>query len=72
VLDVVHAAEAVSGKTIPYDIVARRSGDIATSLADPQRANDELDWRADRSIESMLTDAWRWQSKNPDGFPRDA
>ncbi len=70
VLDVVNAAEAVSGKPIPYEIVARRSGDIATSLADPRRANDELEWRADRSIDAMLTDAWRWQSKNPNGFPR--
>ena len=71
VIDVVKAAEAVSGKDIPYEIVARRTGDIATSLADPHRANDELEWRADRSIDAMLTDAWRWQSKNPDGYPRD-
>jgi len=71
VLDVVNAAEQVSGRDIPYEIVPRRTGDIATSLADPKRANTELEWRADRSIDAMLTDAWRWQSKNPDGFPRD-
>ncbi|MFW2383460.1 MAG: UDP-glucose 4-epimerase GalE [Acidimicrobiales bacterium] len=70
VLDIVRATEAVSGRPVPYEIVPRRAGDIATSLADPRRANEELEWRADRSIEAMLTDAWRWQSKNPDGFPR--
>ncbi|NNE97039.1 MAG: UDP-glucose 4-epimerase GalE [Acidimicrobiales bacterium] len=70
VLEVVTTAEAVSGRTIPYEIVERRAGDIATSLADPRRANEELEWRADRSVEAMLTDAWRWQSKHPDGYPR--
>ena len=70
VLEIVRAAEAASGNTIPYEIVPRRSGDIATSLADPRRANGELEWRADRSMEAMLTDAWRWQSKHPDGFER--
>ena len=70
VIDVVKAAEQVSGKDIPYEIVARRTGDIATSLADPRRANEELEWRADRSIDAMLTDAWRWQSQHPQGYPR--
>ncbi len=70
VLEIVQAAEAASGNTIPYEIVPRRTGDIATSLADPRRANTELEWRADRSMEAMLTDAWRWQSKHPDGFER--
>ncbi|NNF54585.1 MAG: UDP-glucose 4-epimerase GalE [Acidimicrobiales bacterium] len=70
VLEIVRAAEAASGNAIPYEIVPRRTGDIATSLADPRRANRELEWRADRSMEAMLTDAWRWQSKHPDGFER--
>ena len=68
VLEVVTAAETVSGREIPYEIVARRAGDIATSLADPTKAQRELDWRADRNLEVMLADSWRWQSKNPNGF----
>jgi UDP-glucose 4-epimerase len=70
VLEVVHTAERVSGRPIPFEIMPRRPGDVATSLADPTRANTELRWRADRNLESMLNDAWRWQSKHPDGFPR--
>ncbi len=70
VLDIVGAAEKASGQPIPYEIVERRTGDIAVSLADPSRANAELHWRAERDLEDMLADAWRWQSKHPDGFPR--
>lgn len=68
VLDVIKATEKVSGKTIPYEIVGRREGDIATSLADPQKANDKLAWRADRNLEVMLADSWNWQSRHPNGF----
>ncbi|MEM7272091.1 MAG: UDP-glucose 4-epimerase GalE [Actinomycetota bacterium] len=68
VFDIVKTTENVSGKAIPYEVVGRRHGDIATSLADPSKANEQLEWRADRSIEVMLADAWRWQSQNPDGF----
>ncbi len=68
VLEIISTAEQVSGKSIPYEVVGRRSGDIATSLADPVKANRELEWRADRNLEAMLTDAWRWQSLNPMGF----
>lgn len=68
VLEIIEATKAVSGVDVPYTVVDRRPGDIATSLADPTRANAELDWRADRSIESMLRDAWHWQSKHPYGF----
>jgi UDP-glucose 4-epimerase len=68
VLEVISAAEQVSGRTIPYDVVDRRPGDIATSLADPSKANRELEWRADRGLTTMLADAWHWQSKHPDGF----
>ncbi|MFT7597711.1 MAG: UDP-glucose 4-epimerase [Acidimicrobiales bacterium] len=68
VLDVINTAASVSGVAIPYSVATRRSGDIAESLADPTRANTELDWRADNTLESMLQDSWRWQSKNPHGF----
>jgi len=68
VLEVINTTQSVSGQPIPYDVVPRRAGDIATSLADPTKANHTLDWRADRSLETMLTDAWRWQSRHPMGF----
>ncbi len=68
VFDVIKTTENISGKSIPYEVVDRRDGDIATSLADPSKANEKLAWRADRNLEVMLTDSWRWQSKNPNGF----
>jgi UDP-glucose 4-epimerase len=68
VLDVIHTTELASGREIPYEIVDRRPGDIATSLADPTKANTELEWRADRNLEVMLRDAWNWQSRHPRGF----
>lgn len=68
VLDIVKAFEKASGRAIPYDIVTRRPGDIATCYADPAEAEREIGWRATRSIEEMCVDAWRWQSNNPDGF----
>jgi UDP-glucose 4-epimerase len=68
VFDIIKTTENVSGRTIPHEIVERRPGDIATSLADPTKANRDLGWRADRSLDVMLTDAWRWQSRHPNGF----
>lgn len=68
VLDIIKSVENVSGQAVPYEIIGRRDGDIATSLADPSKANQQLEWRADRSLEVMLADSWKWQSTNPDGF----
>lgn len=68
VFDVIKTTENVSGKAVPYEVVDRRPGDIATSLADPSKAIRDLEWRADRSLEVMLADAWRWQSRHPNGF----
>ena len=62
VLEMVRAFEKACGKQIPYQFVARRAGDIATCYADPAHAQAELDWRAERTIDQMCTDAWRWQS----------
>jgi UDP-glucose 4-epimerase len=62
VLDMVRAFEQACGKAIPYQFVARRPGDIATCYADPSHAQAELGWRAERTIDQMCTDAWRWQS----------
>jgi UDP-glucose 4-epimerase len=68
VLEVVRAFEKASGRPIPYRIVDRRPGDVATSFANPEKAAKELDWLADKDIEVMCKDAWRWQSENPDGY----
>lgn len=68
VLEMIAAFERASGKEIPYEIVARRCGDIARCDADPTLASDELGWRAERGIDDMVSDAWRWQCANPDGY----
>jgi UDP-glucose 4-epimerase len=68
VLEVVKAYERASGKSVPYEIVARRPGDIATCYADPAQAASLLGWRAEHDIDRMCADSWRWQSANPNGF----
>lgn len=69
VLEVVDAFEGASGRKIPYVIAARRPGDVARAYADPSKAHEELGWRARRDLDEMCRDAWRWQSRNPDGYP---
>jgi UDP-glucose 4-epimerase len=68
VLEIVSAFENAAGKKIPYQVVDRRSGDIAICYADPQKAKQELGWMATRGIEEMCKDAWKWQSENPNGY----
>jgi len=68
VLEVIHAYEKASGRAIPYEIVARRAGDVASCYADVSSALAILDWRATRGIEEMCVDSWRWQCRNPHGF----
>jgi UDP-glucose 4-epimerase len=68
VLELVKAFEDASGKAVPYEIVARRPGDVAECYADPRMARSLLGWSARFGIERMCEDAWRWQSMNPDGF----
>jgi len=68
VLDIIKTTEHVSGQPVPFEIIDRREGDIATSLADPRKANEKLAWRADRNLEVMLADSWNWQSRHPNGY----
>jgi UDP-glucose 4-epimerase len=68
VLDMVAAFERASGQPVPYEIVARRPGDIAACWADPGLAQELLQWRASRSLQQMCEDAWRWQAGNPKGY----
>ncbi len=68
VLELVHAFEQASGKTVPYEVVERRAGDLPVSYADVTKAQRELGWRAEKTIEDACRDSWRWQSLNPDGY----
>ncbi|MCT9127846.1 UDP-glucose 4-epimerase GalE [Cupriavidus gilardii] len=68
VLEVVEAYRRASGKPIPYEIVARRPGDIASCYADPALAQRLLGWQARHDLDRMCADSWRWQSMNPLGF----
>ncbi|MBU9221199.1 UDP-glucose 4-epimerase GalE [Burkholderia multivorans] len=68
VLDVVRAFEKASGRPVPYEIVARRPGDVAECYANPQAAADIIGWRATLGLDDMCADHWRWQEANPRGF----
>ncbi|MDH1444239.1 UDP-glucose 4-epimerase GalE [Pseudomonas sp. GD03721] len=68
VLDMVKAFEAASGVTVPYKVVDRRAGDIAVCYSNPSKALAELGWQAQLGLERMMSDAWRWQKNNPDGY----
>ena len=71
VLDMVKAFEKANGIEIPYRIAPRRPGDIATCYADPSKAKELLHWTAEKTLEDMCRDSWRWQKNNPNGY-RDA
>jgi UDP-glucose 4-epimerase len=71
VLQIVKAFEKASGRKVPYAVKPRRPGDIAEVWADPSFALEELGWKAERDIEKMCEDLWRWQSMNPMGFKKD-
>lgn len=68
VLEVVRAFEAASGRPVPYRIVPRRAGDVAECWANPALAGRVLGWQAERDLDTMCRDAWRWQQRNPDGY----
>ena len=68
VLDMVKAFENVNGVKIPCTIKDRRPGDVATCYADASKANDILGWKAEKTLQDMMRDSWRWQSSNPNGY----
>lgn len=68
VLELITALGKAAGKEIPYEIVDRRAGDIAECYASPAKANKELSWKTEYSIEDICEDSWRWQSQNPNGY----
>lgn len=69
VLEVIAAFEQASGKSVPYEMVGRRAGDVAQCWADPSLARSVLGWQAQHDLATMCRDAWRWQSENPGGYP---
>ena len=68
VLDILHAYEKACGKELPYVMDPRRPGDIAACYADPQKAWDEMGWKAHYGIEETCASSWKWQSQNPNGY----
>ena len=68
VLDMVKAFERVTGIKIPYEIVARRPGDLATVYSCPDKSAELLGWKAQYNLDDMCRDTWAWQSKNPMGY----
>lgn len=68
VLDMVKAFSKACGKELPYEIKPRREGDIAMCYADPAKALNVLGWKAERGLDEMCEDSWRWQSQNPNGY----
>tara|TARA_Y100001956_G_scaffold79293_1_gene92230 strand:+ start:156 stop:1166 length:1011 start_codon:yes stop_codon:yes gene_type:complete len=68
VFEMVTAFEKAANKPVPYEVKARRPGDIAACYAAPEKALNELGWQADRGIDEMMEDTWRWQSNNPNGY----
>ncbi|MCK5817002.1 MAG: GDP-mannose 4,6-dehydratase, partial [Candidatus Marinimicrobia bacterium] len=68
VLEIVKAFENENEIKIPYQIVARRAGDVASSYADPSKAEKHLKWKAKLNLQDMVRDAWNWQKKNPEGY----
>lgn len=71
VIEVINAFEKAYGDKINYEIVERRPGDVPEYFANPQLANEEMGWRAEKSLDDMMIDTWRWQSQNPNGYKDD-
>jgi UDP-glucose 4-epimerase len=68
VLEMIHAFERVTGRTVNYQIVDRRAGDLAEFFANPDLALKELGWEAEKNMDDMVADTWNWQSQNPRGY----
>jgi UDP-glucose 4-epimerase len=68
VLEMVNTFSEVTGKAVKYNIVSRRPGDIAQCYANPGKAEQELGWKAEKNLQEMILDTWRWQEQNPQGF----
>lgn len=68
VLELIHAFEKATGAKVPYEIATRRAGDLAVTYADVSKAQNELGWKAEKTLEEACADSWRWQTQNPHGY----
>lgn len=68
VLEMIHAFNKAVGTKLPYQLCPRRPGDVTNLTADPRKANEELNWKAEKTLDEMCESLWNWQSKNPTGF----
>lgn len=68
VFEMIHAFESVVGRPLKYDVVERREGDVVDLTANPARANEELKWKTELTLENACEDLWRWVSNNPQGY----
>ena len=68
VLEMVNTFKRISGRDVPYKITPRRPGDVAACYADPALSHQKLGWKAERNLDEMLADTWRWQKNNPNGY----
>lgn len=68
----INAFSKVVGRPLNYEVVARRAGDVLDLTANPARANEELGWKTELTLEDACEDLWRWVSNNPKGYRQDA
>ncbi|KAF9412385.1 hypothetical protein BGZ94_001050 [Podila epigama] len=68
VMDMIESMSKTVGRPLPYQVVARRPGDVASVVADPSLSSHELNWRATKTLDDMCNDLWRWQTQNPEGY----
>lgn len=68
VLDMINTFSQVTGQPVPHRITPRRTGDVAACYADPKLAREKLNWTAERNLQQMMEDVWRWQTQNPNGY----
>ncbi len=68
VLEIINTFEKVTGYPVNYKIAPRRAGDLAECFANPALALAELNWHAEKNLDDMLADSWRWQTNNPQGY----
>lgn len=72
VFEMISAFSAVVGRQLPYEVVGRRAGDVLDLTANPARANEELEWKTELTLEDACEDLWRWVSNNPEGYRQEA
>jgi UDP-glucose 4-epimerase len=68
VFEMINAFSQVVGRQLPYEVVERRAGDVLDLTANPARANQELGWKTELTLEDACADLWRWVSNNPQGY----